>query len=76
MVFLCFLQYNEIYKEVEGVEVCDKLVLDFDLETKEELVAVDPYIVSKLKPHQVNKTFYICIYTHTDNYSLVTITPF
>jgi len=54
MVFLCVLQYNEIYKEVEGVAVCDKLVLDFDLETKEELVAVDPYIVSKLKPHQVN----------------------
>jgi len=48
------LQYNEIYKEVEGVEVCDKLVLDFDPETKEELVAVDPLLVSKLKPHQVN----------------------
>ncbi|GFG39285.1 hypothetical protein Cfor_02210, partial [Coptotermes formosanus] len=45
--------YNEIYKEVEGVQVFDRLVLDFDPETKEELVAVDPYIVSKLKPHQV-----------------------
>lgn len=54
MVFLCVLQYNEIYKEVEGVQVFDRLVLDFDPETKEELVAVDPYIVSKLKPHQVN----------------------
>lgn len=53
MGFHCVLQYNEIYKEVEGVEVCDKLILDFDPETKEELVAVDPYIVSKLKPHQV-----------------------
>jgi transcriptional regulator ATRX len=48
------LQYNEIYKEVEGTEKIDKLVLDFNPETKEELVSVDPYIVSKLKPHQVN----------------------
>jgi hypothetical protein len=39
---------------VEGVEKCEKLVLDFDTETKEELVSVDPFIVSKLKPHQVS----------------------
>jgi hypothetical protein len=39
---------------VEGVEKCEKLVLDFDPETKEELVSVDPFIVSKLKPHQVS----------------------
>ncbi|XP_021926690.1 transcriptional regulator ATRX-like isoform X1 [Zootermopsis nevadensis] len=45
--------YNEIYKQLEGTEKLDKLVLDFDPETKEELVAVDPFIVSKLKPHQV-----------------------
>ncbi|XP_023703931.1 transcriptional regulator ATRX isoform X3 [Cryptotermes secundus] len=45
--------YNEIYREVEGIEKFDKLVLDFDPETKEELISVDPYLVSKLKPHQV-----------------------
>jgi hypothetical protein len=52
--------YNEIYKEVEGIETFDKLVLDFNPETKEELVSVDPYIVSKLKPHQVNLNMLFC----------------
>jgi hypothetical protein len=52
------LQYNEIYKEVEGIEKFNKLVLDFNPETKEELVSVDPYIVSKLKPHQVIEICY------------------
>ncbi|XP_069683035.1 transcriptional regulator ATRX-like isoform X2 [Periplaneta americana] len=45
--------YNEIYKQMEGEEKIDKLVLDFEPETKEELVSVDPHIASKLKPHQV-----------------------
>lgn len=31
-----------------------KLVLDFDLETKEELVKVDEGLVQHLKPHQVD----------------------
>ena len=31
----------------------DHLVLDFDPETKEELVTVDKDIVKQLKPHQV-----------------------
>jgi hypothetical protein len=39
---------------VEGIEKFDKLVLDFNPESKEELVSVDSFIVSKLKPHQVN----------------------
>lgn len=30
----------------------DKLVLDFDPETKEELISVDKKLVKKLKPHQ------------------------
>lgn len=45
---------------MEGIEKFDKLVLDFDPETKEELVSVDPYIVSKLKPHQVNLNMLFC----------------
>jgi transcriptional regulator ATRX len=31
----------------------DKLVLDFDPETKEELVSVDKDLVKIMKPHQV-----------------------
>lgn len=31
----------------------DKLVLDFDPKTKQELVTVDSQLVTKLKPHQV-----------------------
>lgn len=30
----------------------EKMVLDYDIETKKELVAVDPKLVKKLKPHQ------------------------
>ncbi|XP_068081262.1 transcriptional regulator ATRX [Anabrus simplex] len=46
--------YNKLYNELqEGVEKVDKLVLDFDPETKEELVKVDEKLVPKLKPHQV-----------------------
>jgi hypothetical protein len=46
MDFLCILQDHE--------DACDRLVLDFDPDTKQEFVAVHPYIASKLKPHQVN----------------------
>nr|CAD7456960.1 unnamed protein product [Timema tahoe] len=44
--------YNELYNIPVGIEKLDKLVLDFDLETKEELVSVHPKLVQKLKPHQ------------------------
>ncbi|KAJ8896184.1 hypothetical protein PR048_001527 [Dryococelus australis] len=46
------LWYNELYEIPENFEVLDKLVLDFDPETKEELVSVHPNLVRKLKPHQ------------------------
>ncbi|KAG4079249.1 hypothetical protein HA402_006972 [Bradysia odoriphaga] len=45
--------YNEYYEEEpEKVKVLDKLVLDFDEKSKEELVSVDRKLVKKLKPHQ------------------------
>lgn len=37
------------------MESCEKLVLDFDPETKQELVAVHQDLVKLLKPHQVSK---------------------
>ncbi|KAK7873345.1 hypothetical protein R5R35_011387 [Gryllus longicercus] len=46
--------YNALYNLAEAqVETVDKLVLDFDAETKKELVQVDKNLVKKLKPHQV-----------------------
>lgn len=46
-------QYNEYYEEEpEKVKILDKLVLDFDEKSKEELVSVDRKLVKKLKPHQ------------------------
>ncbi|GLG97194.1 Transcriptional regulator ATRX homolog [Gryllus bimaculatus] len=46
--------YNALYNLSEAqVETVDKLVLDFDAETKKELVQVDKNLVKKLKPHQV-----------------------
>jgi len=36
------------------METCKKLVLDFDPQTREELVTVHPDIVKYLKPHQVS----------------------
>lgn len=35
-----------------GEEKVEKLILDFDEETKEELVSVDKDLVKRLKPHQ------------------------
>ena len=58
--FTIFFQYNEIYNEVQGIEKLDKLVLDFDPESKKELVSVDSTLVSKLKPHQVNIVHIFC----------------
>lgn len=38
------------------MESCKKLVLDFDPETKKEIVVVHPDLVKFLKPHQVRLT--------------------
>lgn len=38
--------------KLEEITELDKLVLDFDDETKEELISVDSKLVKKLKPHQ------------------------
>lgn len=38
----------------EAVKVLDKLILDFDEKTKEELISVDLKLVRRLKPHQGN----------------------
>ncbi|KAG7301961.1 hypothetical protein JYU34_013405 [Plutella xylostella] len=46
------LQFDESGKPDEVV--LDKVVLDFDPETKEPLIQVDPGLVKKLKPHQAN----------------------
>ncbi|XP_060870004.1 transcriptional regulator ATRX homolog [Metopolophium dirhodum] len=47
--------YNEICDLPTPLETesCKKLVLDFDVKTNEELVAVHPDLVKFLKPHQV-----------------------
>lgn len=46
-------QYNEMYdSKLEEITELDKLVLDFDDETKEDLISVDSKLVKKLKPHQ------------------------
>lgn len=38
--------------KLEEITELDKLVLDFDADTKEELLSVDKKLVKKLKPHQ------------------------
>lgn len=38
--------------KLEEITELEKLVLDFDPETKEELISVDKKLVKKLKPHQ------------------------
>ncbi|XP_066589784.1 transcriptional regulator ATRX homolog isoform X2 [Prorops nasuta] len=45
--------YNEMYElRLAGEEKVEKLVLDFDTETKEPLVTVHESIIKHLKPHQ------------------------
>ncbi|CAL1683159.1 unnamed protein product [Lasius platythorax] len=45
--------YNEMYEmRLAGEEKVEKLVLDFDTETKKELVSVSEELVKRLKPHQ------------------------
>nr|XP_012224632.1 PREDICTED: transcriptional regulator ATRX isoform X2 [Linepithema humile] len=45
--------YNDMYEmRLAGEEKVDKLVLDFDTETKKELVSVHEGLVKRLKPHQ------------------------
>ncbi|XP_025267000.1 transcriptional regulator ATRX isoform X2 [Camponotus floridanus] len=45
--------YNEMYEmRLAGEEKVEKLVLDFDTETKKELVSVHEELVKRLKPHQ------------------------
>lgn len=39
--------------EIKETETLEKLVLDFDEETKEEIISVDNTLVKKMKPHQV-----------------------
>lgn len=50
-------QYNESMFDESGrpdeVIKLDKVVLDFDPESKEPLISVDKGLVEKLKPHQV-----------------------
>lgn len=40
--------------KLEEIKELDKLVLDFDEESKEELISVDSKLVKKLKPHQAH----------------------
>ena len=52
--------YNKTFGDSSGQNkdtVLEKLVLDFDPETKKVLVEVNPKLVKKLKPHQVQMTF-------------------
>ncbi|KAL2728609.1 transcriptional regulator ATRX-like [Vespula squamosa] len=45
--------YNEMYEiRLAGEEKVEKLVLDFDPNTKEELISVNKDLVKRLKPHQ------------------------
>ncbi|XP_039283031.1 transcriptional regulator ATRX homolog isoform X2 [Nilaparvata lugens] len=46
--------YNAIYEAVEDTasKKVDKLVLDFDPETKKPIISVDKGLVAKMKPHQ------------------------
>lgn len=52
---MVYLQYNQIYEmDLSSKAVVDKIVLDFDDETKEELLRVDNDLVKVLKPHQAS----------------------
>ncbi|XP_059622920.1 transcriptional regulator ATRX homolog [Phlebotomus argentipes] len=46
--------YNTIYEEKDEVKELEKVVLDFDEESKKEILSVHPDLVKKLKPHQGN----------------------
>ncbi|KAG5896421.1 hypothetical protein JTB14_022501 [Gonioctena quinquepunctata] len=46
-------KYNNIFEERQDAKI-DKLVLDHDEKTKEELLEVNKKIAKKLKPHQAN----------------------
>lgn len=43
--------FNEVF-EIKESKILEKLVLDFDEETKEEIISVDSSLVKKMKPHQ------------------------
>ncbi|XP_037045862.1 transcriptional regulator ATRX homolog [Bradysia coprophila] len=46
-------KYNETYGKLPGeLNQMDQILLDFDLNTKSELLAVDKRLSTKLKPHQ------------------------
>lgn len=56
-MFWCFFQYNNLAFDESGKPdevVLDKVILDFDPETKDPLIQVDCGLVKKLKPHQVS----------------------
>ncbi|GAB0094799.1 Transcriptional regulator ATRX homolog [Sergentomyia squamirostris] len=44
--------YNSMYEEPSEVKELEKVVLDFDEESKEELLSINSDLVKKLKPHQ------------------------
>ena len=51
--------YNKTFGDTSGQNkdtVLEKLVLDFDPDTKKVLVEVNPKLVKKLKPHQVRSS--------------------
>lgn len=53
--YISFLQYNETFNVgTASSETAKKFVLDFDTETKEELLSVDEILLKHLKPHQIN----------------------
>ena len=66
------VSYNNTFGDTSGLPkdkdaILDKLVLDFDPETKKILVEVNRKLVKKLKPHQVNrisKEENACIFIH------------
>lgn len=49
------LQFNKVFEVKDSSDqTVKKLVLDYDPETKKELVTVSPELLKKLKPHQVD----------------------
>ncbi|VVD00581.1 unnamed protein product [Leptidea sinapis] len=66
------LQFDESGKPDEVV--LDKVVLDFDPETKEPLIEVDKGLVKKLKPHQVS--YVSCFHIDSAFHFLLNITNY